>query len=163
MINKLNEFELPYEIIDLSCDGITFSVNFLSFDEDQTPESISRGGLTGSFGIAFREKGLSAEMPCMLTIGNAYDFYDQLKRSYDTLSGTAVLQDYGGRDTCIEIFFEKTGKCKVSGKVKNKSHGASGGIDFEFESDQSYFAYTVTHLEHFFKELAKLQGHDEFY
>ena len=161
-------FKLPYNVIDIDTGDEHFILKFDSFDDNQSDYSIKRGGLTGNFSIDYIGNGINCNFKCDITIGNVYAFYIALDTVYDILFGknaTAVLENYGEnlKHTSLIFDFDKRGRCNVKGFFKNASNYYKNGINFSFGLDQIYITDILISMEIFFKELRRIQGHNNFY
>ena len=79
MIESGDFLNLPYDLFSIDLGETQFVLQFLNFHE-QDDYSIRMGGLSGDFGISYRDKAFSCAFGCDITVGNVYDFYQRLAR-----------------------------------------------------------------------------------
>ena len=163
-----SNFELPYKLIDINERNEHFVFEFKCFDNKQTDYSVQAGGVTGRFEVIYTCRGIESQFECDITIGNVYEFYNELKGAYKDINGkdlSVCLKNYGEvlKRSRLVIDFDKLGHCILSGNFKNKDNYYKCGIDFEIEIDQTYILNFLGALEAFFNELKRIQGHCNFY
>lgn len=157
-----SSLKLPMKLIDIEKDAEHFIFEFLEFDKNQSDYSIKMGGITGKFGIRYSDYGINCEFPCDITVGNVFEFYENLKQGYGQLDGTAALRDYTGDRFKMTIAFHKHGHCVMNGTFKNKNNLYKSGITILMYCDQTYIGPSITSLEQLFTEFAKIQGNTQF-
>ena len=159
---------LPYDLFSLDLGETQFVLQFLNFHE-QDDYSIQVGGLSGDFGIFYKDKAFSCRFRCDITVGNLYDFYIALDNAWDILGcregSSAVLSDYSHflKRSRLSVTFDKKGHCSIEGSFKSKESAYQSGIFFSFQADQTYISENLNSLDYFLHELAEMQGHRNFY
>ena len=163
-----SDLELPYELIYIKEGNKQFGLYFKSFDKHQSEYSISVGGVTGTFEVAYSCLGMDCRFECDITMGNLYSFYLQLENVYECLPGIvpiATLENYGSLDrTNLTFKFDKMGHVQINGRFMNKDAHYNSGILFDISMDAFYnITYMIKTLKTFFDELKRIQGHSTFY
>ena len=152
--------EFPYQLIDFDSQGERFSLVVNSIDVGTS--ATKQYGVTGAFFSAILDvPGVNANISCDFTLGNLYEFYNQLKECCEKVAGNAILKDYSSQNTMLEIgFINKTGHVDINGKLVNK--GTKNMIGFAFNADQTYITPILASLKSFFDELTEIQGFGAF-
>jgi len=153
--------EFPYQLMNIESQGESFVLSAYHIDLG-TPATKKYGILGASFSAVLAVSGIDAHIRCDFTLGNLFDFYNQLTKCYVELSGTAVLQDDSPhQNTMLKIYFvTKNGHANIDGKFVNR--GTKNSIGFSFETDQTYIRSLVNTLKFFFDELTEMQGFSGF-
>lgn len=89
--------------------------------------------------------------------GALYNFYNQLKKCYDTLNGKASYEVYFAENYLLFDVLFKDGKASISGQYRHNPM-LKNILYFEFESDQSYFAEVMNDLEQLIKRFGDNKG-----
>ncbi len=79
--------------------------------------------------------------------GEAFDFYNQLKRCYSELKGEAIFWS-SEANLKIDVKFNSLGKIIIQGYFKEQL-GKGNELQFEIESDQSFIPSTLEELKEF--------------
>ena len=165
--DNMNEFELPYKLIDIGMEEEHFTLSFTKFKPHQDSYSIKRGGIAGDFEVSYKCNGIESRFECDLTTGNLYSFYVELDNSYECLPGSepvAILANNASPErTSMTFRFDKMGHFFVKGCFKAKENGYKSGIIFDMEMDTVFIYDILDSLKKFFNELEKIQGHRNFF
>ena len=90
------------------------------------------------------------------TTGQLYDFYCQLQKCYDTISGGAVLENVEG-ELKLELTFQKTGKVLVTGMFQELP-SVGTRLHFEMMTDQSAVASALCELKNVYNTFGDRKG-----
>ena len=109
------------------------------------PDEISYGGGYGARGILDIKAGnYSVVSQHSFTTGELYDFYTQLNKCYEDLSGTCILRNVE-RELNLVLEFKKTGSVIIHGDFQ-ETVNYENKLYFEFDSDQSCISLLIKQL-----------------
>jgi hypothetical protein len=90
------------------------------------------------------------------TTGEVYSFYRQLLDCYKSLQGTATFSNYEV-NLIIVVAFANRGQVIITGNYKEQAH-VNNELRFEFSSDQSYMANTLSELTSIIEKYGDMKG-----
>lgn len=164
-MNGKYELVLPYDIIEITKgtlydgDKIAFKMRLYEIPIDQTMESLKFGGVNANFDIIYETRNIKANIVIDTTVGNMYDFYQQLMEAYEKLNGKAILKNYGSSRCNLTVTLSKNGHCNVNGYINDIS---LNGVNINIDIDQSYCYQWINNFKVIFNELGRIQGDKKF-
>ena len=121
------------------------------------PDEISYGGgyfVKGNLDICVGSYSVLAEHS--FTTGQLYNFYCQLQKCYDTISGKAVLENVEG-ELELELTFQKTGKVLAAGMFQERPD-VDTRLRFEMITDQAAIASVLRELKNVYNTFGDENG-----
>lgn len=121
------------------------------------PNEISYGGgyfAQGNLDICVGSYSVCAKH--FFTTGELYDFFCQLQKCYDTISGKAVLENVD-HELKLTLTFQKTGKVLATGMFQ-ECPAVNTRLHFEMMTDQSAVAGVLRELKNVYSILGDKKG-----
>ncbi|NTS44001.1 hypothetical protein HRG84_24190 [Flavisolibacter sp. BT320] len=126
--------------------SIRSEVNLVSFRIDTVhgfpDETFYMGGYDSACSVEILSHNFSAKGYVYISTAQFYELYEQLKRSYQSLSGTAKVGSYEN-DFSAELIFDGLGHISVQGFYSNEY---GNELKFSFETDQTYIKQLISDL-----------------
>ena len=119
-------------------------------------ETCHWGGYDTQSQLEIKSQGLTVLTNLYISTGELYNFYEQLSKAYDSLTGTANLTSYEG-NLNIVITFDNLGHANIEGKYREYIE-PSYSVEFEMSTDQSYLKETVEELERIYQKYGNNTG-----
>ena len=121
------------------------------------PDEITYGGgyyAQGNLDICVGSYSVCAKHS--FTTGELYDFYCQLQKCYDAISGEAILENVD-HELELKLTFQKTGKVLVAGMFQELP-SVDTRLHFEMVRDQSAIAGVLRELKNVYSILGDKKG-----
>jgi hypothetical protein len=118
-------------------------------------ETCFKGGYECVVGIEIKVGSYSVKSSFYTSTGELYKFYEKLKTCQPELNGVAEFDSY---EQCLELTVKYvSGKISIWGTYQ-ENLGIDNKLEFEFNSDQSYFKNSVEQLERIFDKYGGMKG-----
>jgi hypothetical protein len=148
--------ELPVLAIDLRC----YNNEHLRLMIDEVfgfPNEIAYGGGYGVRGrIDIQVGPYNVHASHCFTTGELYDFYCQLQKCYDSVSGEAILTNTE-QELELKLSFDKSGKVFVIGQYQARLD-ISNRLCFNMITDQTYLSEVLVNLKNVYKKFGDKRG-----
>lgn len=148
--------ELPVPAIELQCYGNDHL--HLTIDEVfGFPNEIAYGGGYGARGSLNIQVGpYNVHANHCFTTGELYDFYCQLQKCYDSISGEAILINTE-QELELKLLFNKVGRVFVTGQFQALLD-ISNRLYFEMITDQTYVSKVLINLKRVYEKFGDKEG-----
>jgi|TARA_B110001469_G_C9358753_1_gene188152 hypothetical protein len=114
-----------------------------------------KGGYECVVGIKIRVGSFSVKSSFYTSTGELFKFYEQLKTCQSELNGVAEFDSY---EQNLELTVKyDSGKISIFGTYQ-ENLGIDNKLEFDFNSDQSYFKKSVEQLERIFDKYGGMKG-----
>jgi hypothetical protein len=114
-----------------------------------------KGGYECVVGIEIKVGSYSVKSSFYTSTGELFKFYEKLKTCQSELNGVAEFDSY---EQCLELTIKYvSGKISIWGTYQ-ENLGIENKLEFEFNSDQSYFKNSVEQLERMFDKYGGMKG-----
>ena len=114
-----------------------------------------KGGYECVVGIKIRVGSYSVKSSFYTSTGELFKFYEKLKTCQSELNGVAEFDSY---EQNLELTVKSdSGKISIFGTYQ-ENLGIDNKLEFDFNSDQSYFKKSVEQLERIFDKYGGMKG-----
>ncbi len=114
------------------------------------------GGYDTISTIEIKSSSYSVKGLVCISTGDIYNFFQELKKCYDSLSGTAHLSSYE-KNLFVKIDFDGLGHIKITGKFRENYHNQNQ-LDFQFNTDQTFLSDVIKSLEYIYDKFGDNKG-----
>ncbi len=161
--------DLPFTLIHIYSalgDPVLYSDFKLRCCSIRFPEKES--GFSLNFDILLSSPNVNACIESLVTAGDVYDFYRNLKTVIRNKNGHAELKEEEKRTrTDLFVSYEKNGKCSLSGFVHDPDEqvhpAAYRGVNFHLVFEQEMIETSLVEFKRLFDELEKQTGYTGLY
>jgi len=161
--------DLPFTLIHIYSalgDPVLYSDFKLRCCAIRFPEKES--GFSIKFDILLSSPNVNACIESLVSVGDVYDFYRNLKTVIRNNSGHAELKEEQKRTrTDLFISYETSGKCSLSGFVHDPDEqvhpAAYRGVNFHLVFEPEMIEKSLAEFKQLFYELEKLTGNTGLY
>lgn len=148
--------ELSMLALELKC----YDNEYLRLTIDEVfgfPNEIAYGGGYGARGSLDIQVGpYNVHANHCFTTGELYDFYCQLQKCYDSISGESILTNTD-QELELKLSFDKTGKIFVTGEFQSRLD-ISNRLCFEMTTDQTYISDVLADLRKVYQKFGDSSG-----
>tara|TARA_R110002033_G_C3745153_1_gene225549 strand:+ start:70 stop:510 length:441 start_codon:yes stop_codon:yes gene_type:complete len=114
-----------------------------------------KGGYECVVGIEIRVGSYSVRSKFYASTGELFKFYEKLKTCQSELNGVAEFDSYE-KNLELTVKYD-SGKISIFGTYQ-ENLGIDNKLEFDFNSDQSYFKNSVEQLERIFDKYGGMKG-----
>lgn len=114
-----------------------------------------KGGYECVVGIEIRVGSYSVKSSFYSSTGELFKFYEKLKNCQSELNGVAEFDSYE-KNLELTVKYD-SGKISIWG-IYQENLGIDNKLEFDFNSDQSYFKNSVQQLERIFDKYGGMKG-----
>jgi len=118
-------------------------------------ETCFKGGYECKVGIEIKVGSYSVKSNFYTSTGELFKFYEKLKICQNELNGVAVFDSYES-NLALTVKYE-SGKILICGKYQ-ENLATDNILEFDFNSDQSYFKNSVEQFEQLFDKYGRMEG-----
>ncbi len=118
-------------------------------------ETCFKGGYECIFGIDIKVGSYSANSSFYSSTGELFKFYEKLKMCQLELNGDAEFDSYE-KNLELKVKYD-SGKILICGNYQ-ENLAIDNKLEFEFNSDQSYFKSSIQQLEQIFYKYGGMKG-----
>ncbi|MCI2230366.1 hypothetical protein MC378_14395 [Polaribacter sp. MSW13] len=118
-------------------------------------ETCFKGGYECVAGIEIKVGSYLVKSSFYTSTGELFKFYEKLKICQTELNGNAEFDSYEN-NLELNVKYE-IGKIEISGKYQ-ENLGTDNILEFDFNSDQSYFEKPIEQLERIFDKYGGMKG-----
>ena len=115
-------------------------INVSGFPDTTSPF----GGYDTESTVEIKSSNFSIKVSLWVTTGNIYDFYQELKKCQDKLSGQASFRSYEN-NLIFNVNYDSLGHAYISGEY-SEYNDVNNTLKFGFHTDQTFIKESVDEL-----------------